>query len=142
VDSEHAVVVAVPAVRIAVDAPKVERIVENLVVNAARHTPAGTTIWVRVEPRRDGALLVVEDEGPGVPAQLREQVFQPFRKGRNVADHAPGSGWRWWPASRSCTAAAPGSRTALVAARRFGCSSPTSRSQTSRTPSAAAWHRR
>jgi two-component system sensor histidine kinase MtrB len=37
-------------------------------------------------------LLVVEDEGPGVPAELREQVFQPFRKGRNVADHAPGSG--------------------------------------------------
>jgi PAS domain S-box-containing protein len=92
VQGEHAVVVAVPAVRVAVDAPKVERIVENLVVNAARHTPAGTTIWVRVEPRRDGVLLVVEDEGPGVPAQLREQVFQPFRKGRNVADHAPGSG--------------------------------------------------
>jgi two-component system, OmpR family, sensor histidine kinase MtrB len=37
-------------------------------------------------------LLLVEDEGPGVPAQLREQVFQPFCKGRNVADHAPGSG--------------------------------------------------
>jgi PAS domain S-box-containing protein len=92
VEGEHALVVAVPAVRIAVDAPKVERIVENLVVNAARHTPAGTTIWVRVEPLRDGVLLAVEDEGPGVPAQLREQVFQPFRKGRNVADHAPGSG--------------------------------------------------
>jgi PAS domain S-box-containing protein len=92
VEGEHAVVVAAPTVHIAVDAPKVERIVENLVVNAARHTPAGTTIWVRVEPRRDGVLLVVEDKGPGVPAQLREQVFQPFRKGRNVADHAPGSG--------------------------------------------------
>src|SRR6266508_4221877 len=92
VEGEHAVVVAAPTVRIAVDAPKVERIVENLVVNAARHTPAGTTIWVRVQPRRDGVLLLVEDKGPGVPAQLREQVFQPFRKGRNVADHAPGSG--------------------------------------------------
>jgi PAS domain S-box-containing protein len=92
VAGEHAVVVTAPTVRIAVDAPKVERIVENLVVNAARHTPAGTTIWVRVEPRRDGVLLVVEDEGPGVSAQLREQIFQPFRKGRNVAGHAPGSG--------------------------------------------------
>jgi signal transduction histidine kinase len=27
-----------------------------------------------------------------VPAQLRQQIFQPFHKGRNVADHAPGSG--------------------------------------------------
>ena len=92
VAAEHTVLVDAPAARIAVDAPKVERIVENLVVNAARHTAADTTIWVRVQPHSDGVLLVVEDEGPGVPAQLREQVFQPFRKGRNVADHAPGSG--------------------------------------------------
>jgi signal transduction histidine kinase len=92
VAGEHAVVVAAPAVHIAVDAPKMERIVENLVVNAARHTAAGTTIWVSVQPQPAGVLLLVEDEGPGVPAQLREQVFQPFRKGGNVADHAPGSG--------------------------------------------------
>jgi PAS domain S-box-containing protein len=92
VQQEHAVVVDAPTLRIAVDAPKVERIVENLVVNAAKHTQAGTAIWVRVQSQRDGVLLVVEDEGPGVPAQQREQVFQPFRKGRNVADHAPGSG--------------------------------------------------
>jgi PAS domain S-box-containing protein len=89
---EHAVVVAAPAVHVAVDAPKVERIVENLVVNAARHTETGTAIWVRVEPRPGGVLVVVEDEGPGVPVELREQIFQPFHQGRNVADHAPGSG--------------------------------------------------
>jgi PAS domain S-box-containing protein len=92
VRDEHPVVMDAPAVRLAVDAPKVERIVENLVVNAARHTAAGSTIWVRVHARPDGVLLLVEDEGPGVPAHLREQVFQPFHKGRNVADHAPGSG--------------------------------------------------
>jgi PAS domain S-box-containing protein len=92
VAGEHPLVVDAPALQLAVDAPKVERIVENLVVNAARHTQAGTTIWVRVQSHDGGVLLVVEDEGPGVPAKLREQVFQPFRKGRNVADHAPGSG--------------------------------------------------
>jgi signal transduction histidine kinase len=92
VRQEHAVVVDAPTLRIAVDGPKVERIVENLVVNAAKHTQAGTTIWVRVQSQRDGVLLVVEDEGPGVPAQQREQVFQPFHTGRNIADHAPGSG--------------------------------------------------
>jgi len=89
---EHPVVMEVSAVRIAVDAPKVERIVENLVVNAARHTEAGTTIWVRVQGRSDGVLLMVEDEGPGVPPPLREQIFQPFHQGRNLAAHAPGSG--------------------------------------------------
>jgi signal transduction histidine kinase len=92
VNEEHAVVVDAPTVRIAVDAPKVERIMENLAVNAAKHTQTGTTIWVSVQRQRDGVLLLVEDEGPGVPAALREQVFQPFHKGRNIADHAPGSG--------------------------------------------------
>jgi two-component system, OmpR family, sensor histidine kinase KdpD len=92
VNQEHAVVVNAPTVQTAVDAPKVERIVENLVVNAAKHTQAGTTIWVHVQRQRDGVLLLVEDEGPGVPAQQREQIFQPFQQGRNVADHAPGSG--------------------------------------------------
>jgi len=92
VNEQHAVVVDAPVVQIAVDAPKVERIMENLVVNATKHTTAGTTIWVRVQPQRDGVLLLVDDEGPGVPAQQREQVFQPFHKGRNIADHAPGSG--------------------------------------------------
>jgi PAS domain S-box-containing protein len=92
VNDEHAVVMDAPTVRIAVDATKVERIMENLAVNAAKHTQTGTTIWVRVQPQRDGVLLLVEDEGPGIPPALREQVFQPFHKGRNIADHAPGSG--------------------------------------------------
>jgi PAS domain S-box-containing protein len=92
VTDEHPVVVDAPPVYVAADAPKLERIIENLLVNAAKHTPAGTTIWVRLEARDDGVVLLVEDEGPGVPAQLREQIFQPFHQGRNIADHAPGSG--------------------------------------------------
>jgi len=92
VTDEHPVVVDAAALHIAVDGPKVERIVENLVLNAARHTAAGTTIWVRIQPADDGAMLVVEDEGPGVSTQLREQIFQPFRQGRNDAPNAPGSG--------------------------------------------------
>jgi PAS domain S-box-containing protein len=92
VGNEHPVIVQAPAVRIAVDAPKVERIVENLVVNAARHTSAGTTIWVTVQHEFDGVVLLVEDGGAGVPAHLREQIFQPFRRGRGVAAHTPGSG--------------------------------------------------
>jgi PAS domain S-box-containing protein len=92
VDDEHPLVVEAPPLWLAADAPKLERIIENLLVNAAKHTPAGATIWVRLEAKDDGVLLLVEDEGPGVPAQLREQVFQPFHQGGNIADHAPGSG--------------------------------------------------
>jgi PAS domain S-box-containing protein len=92
VTDEHPVVVDAPPVYVAADAPKLERIIENLLVNAGKHTPAGTTIWVRLHAQHDGVLLLVEDEGPGIPAQLREQIFQPFRQGRTIADHAPGSG--------------------------------------------------
>ena len=92
VKDEHPVVIDAPPLRLAADAPKLERIIENLLVNAAKHTPPGTTIWVRLDAQDDGVLLLVEDEGPGVPAQLREQIFQPFHQGRNIADHAPGSG--------------------------------------------------
>jgi signal transduction histidine kinase len=89
---DHLVVMDAPPLQLAADAPKLERIIENLLVNAAKHTPPGTTIWVRLKAQDDGVLLVVEDEGPGVPAQLREQIFQPFDQGRNIADHASGSG--------------------------------------------------
>jgi len=78
--------------RVEVDPAKVERIVENLLANAARHTPPGTPVWVRVRPHDQGALLVVEDAGPGVPQQLREAIFEPFRQGPRPASHAPGLG--------------------------------------------------
>jgi two-component system, OmpR family, sensor histidine kinase KdpD len=83
-------------VLIAVDAPKVERIVENLLANAARHTPAGTPVWVRVQAAGGGALMVVEDAGPGVPAEVRQAIFQPFQQGPTITAHAPGpaSAWR------------------------------------------------
>ena len=92
VRDEHPVVVDAPPLQLAADAPKLERILDNLLVNAAKHTPPGTTIWIRLRAQDDGVLLAVEDEGPGVPAQLREQIFQPFRRGSTIADHAPGSG--------------------------------------------------
>lgn len=79
-------------VLVAVDAPKVERIVENLLANVARHTRAGTAVWVRVEACSGGALIVVEDAGPGVPAAVRQAIFQPFQQGPSITAHAPGAG--------------------------------------------------
>jgi len=64
----------------AVDAAKVERIIENLLFNATRHTPEGTPISLSVRPAEGGVLIRVEDEGPGVPAEMREIIFEPFRQ--------------------------------------------------------------
>jgi PAS domain S-box-containing protein len=89
---DHPVFVDLAPVQIAVDSAKVERIVENLLVNASRHTPPGTPIWVRVDRRDPGALLTVADAGPGVPVEQRERIFQPFHRGPSAASHSPGSG--------------------------------------------------
>ena len=79
----HSVTVdAEPLVTVA-DATMVERIVENLLANAAKHTPEGSQVWVRVTRAEEGALMVVEDNGPGVPSDEREQIFDAFRQGES-----------------------------------------------------------
>jgi signal transduction histidine kinase len=75
-----------------VDPAKVERVIENLLVNAARHTPAGTPIHVRVHTRPNGVVLMVEDEGPGVPDDLKDLLFEPFWQGKDSKGRGMGIG--------------------------------------------------
>jgi signal transduction histidine kinase len=77
---------------IEIDAPKVERILQNLIINAARHTPPRTPIWVRASLQDGGVLIVVEDAGPGVPQRLRTSIFEPFQQGEDRIEHSPGVG--------------------------------------------------
>jgi PAS domain S-box-containing protein len=79
-------------VTIEADAAKIERIVENLISNAVRHTPPESKVWVRSGPEAGGALLVVEDDGPGVAPEHRESIFQPFGQGAGAPEHSPGVG--------------------------------------------------
>ncbi|HEY7660099.1 MAG TPA: PAS domain-containing protein [Actinomycetota bacterium] len=90
--SSRQVEVEAPSLTASVDAAKVERILENLLANSVRHTPPGTRVWVRVELEDEGIVLVVEDEGPGIPSELREAVFEPFRQGPDAPEHSPGVG--------------------------------------------------
>jgi signal transduction histidine kinase len=82
----------VPSVIVEIDGPKVERILENLLVNAVKHSPAGTPIRIEVRPERDGVLIVVEDRGRGVPDDLKDDVFRPFVRGPERPSHSPGAG--------------------------------------------------
>lgn len=54
------------------------RMVANLVGNALRHTPARTEVRVRLRAQGARAELVVEDDGPGIPAELRVRIFERF----------------------------------------------------------------
>jgi K+-sensing histidine kinase KdpD len=89
---DRAVHVDAPPAVVAIDAAKVERVVENLLRNAVRHTATNTPIWVRAELQRDGVVIAVEDAGEGVPAGLRDQVFSAFVRGPGAKAHAPGVG--------------------------------------------------
>lgn len=62
------------------DAARVERIIENLMRNAIRHTPTGTPVWLRAESVVGGIEIAVEDSGPGIPENLRESIFEPFTR--------------------------------------------------------------
>ncbi len=62
-----------------------ERIVINLVGNAAKYSPAGTRITVTVRVDADEAVLIVDDEGPGVALADRERVFSRFYRGKGDA---------------------------------------------------------
>jgi signal transduction histidine kinase len=66
---------------LSVDGPKVDRIVDNLLVNAERHTPPGTPLRVLVRAEGEGVLIGVDDQGPGVPHELKDAIFEPFRQG-------------------------------------------------------------
>ncbi len=89
---DHPVYVQADPVKLDIDAPKVERIVQNLVVNAGRHTPPGTPIWVETCREEGGVLIIVEDAGLGVPEDLRTSIFEPFQQGEHRIEHSPGVG--------------------------------------------------
>ena len=76
------------------DDDRLHRIVTNLVDNAVRHTPPGSTVDVRVEADHDTATarLVVGDDGPGIPAEMRPRIFDRFVRSDGRSDRIKGEG--------------------------------------------------
>lgn len=72
-----------------VDRVQVERLVGNLLVNAGKYTPPGSTVSVGLSVSGRDLLLHVDDDGPGVPEAKREDIFEPFHRGD---DHHPSPG--------------------------------------------------
>lgn len=67
------------AAPIRADAVKLRQIINNLVVNAIKFSPARTTVIIRVRREADRALLEVEDRGIGMPKEKLDLIFEPFR---------------------------------------------------------------
>jgi signal transduction histidine kinase len=72
------------------DAAALHRVFENLLVNAAKYAPVGP-IELRVAEEGKRVVIEVADRGPGIPAEERERVLEPFARLERDID-APGSG--------------------------------------------------
>jgi signal transduction histidine kinase len=66
-----------------IDGGAVRRILVNLLDNAIRHGPDDQRLRVVVDHGGESLLLVVEDEGPGIPHDQRERVWLPYERGEN-----------------------------------------------------------
>jgi PAS domain S-box-containing protein len=70
------------------DSRGIERVVLNLLTNAIKYSPQGGAVTVQVDRVADDspphAMLMVQDEGIGIPAPDLSQIFERYRRGRNV----------------------------------------------------------
>ena len=75
--------ISVDAQRAVVDGARDElhRLVLNLMENAVKHTPRGTNVHAAVSERDGRVVITVEDDGPGIPPDLRDRVFERFVRG-------------------------------------------------------------
>jgi two-component system, OmpR family, sensor kinase len=76
-----------PPVEVVLDPDRMAQAVLNLAINAHVHTPAGTPVRISASLETGKMVITVSDDGPGIPDDIREDVFAPFVR----AGDAPGS---------------------------------------------------
>ncbi len=80
-----------PGITVNGDRELLTQMLANLTENALRHTPAGTTVYVRLARDAGRPRLIVSDTGPGIPAEERDNVFRRFYR-LDASRSTPGSG--------------------------------------------------
>jgi two-component system sensor histidine kinase KdpD len=91
--SQHRIEVRIPAdlPLLSFDALLIERVFVNLLENASKYTPAGSTVTLSAEVADDRVNVSVSDNGPGLPKGREEAVFQKFARGERESA-TPGVG--------------------------------------------------
>jgi signal transduction histidine kinase len=95
VESSHVFELEMPAepVVVTADAGRVEQILQNVVSNAVKYSPAGGIVEVRLTQDGEAAVLTVRDYGIGLPPGAQDTIFDPFGRAPNAAArNLPGLG--------------------------------------------------
>ena len=106
-EGEHEWISRACQVLASADPTRIDQVLANLLGNAAKFTPAGGRIRVRLYEHAGEAVLLVEDSGPGVKPDLLPHIFELFAKDAAFArpQAASASALRWCGGWWSCTAA-------------------------------------
>ena len=71
----------VPSAAFTGDEDLLRRMIVNLIDNAVRHAPAGSTVRVELDQTDNGYAIAVKDQGPGIPPEIRAHIFERFFRG-------------------------------------------------------------
>jgi two-component system OmpR family sensor kinase len=74
------------------DSHRIEQVLNNLISNAVKFSPAGAFVEVTVERGDEGLLVRVEDNGPGIAPEEMCKLFQPFQRLSAANSEVPGTG--------------------------------------------------
>jgi len=90
-ERHHELAVAIEdQINVDADEPLLHRLVSNLLENELVHLPPGCRVAIRVRSRQGSVELVVEDNGPGFPPDIRRRAFERFVKGKDSPGHGLG----------------------------------------------------
>lgn len=79
----HLVIQAAPVQDVYGDRNAIAHVLQNLVDNALKYSPPGSTVWITTDDRPGEVLLSIRDQGKGVPPEERDAIFDRFRRAQD-----------------------------------------------------------
>lgn len=71
---------------------EMKRVLNNIISNTMKYTPKGTVILFSAEEKEENIRLLIGDNGPGIPKELKKRIFEPFAVGNKSRTTGNGSG--------------------------------------------------
>ncbi|KYF93445.1 histidine kinase [Sorangium cellulosum] len=94
VSPEHTIALSLPEAPALVrcDATRIEQVLNNLLSNALKYSPAGGQVDVEVRAGSDGVEIAIRDQGVGIEPADMAHLFEPFRRLKSTSGSIPGTG--------------------------------------------------